>query len=166
MFWLLSVLHLHCYTLFSKLTVVPRSAMCSSSTCAFVGSKIVKAKTSQEVALSKAKVEFICIAHFMYKTIQSALHKIKIKSSVVAVCTTYISLYINSISWRFLGHQMSYLIMLTWWYLFKTCFFRAHSLWKRTKIKVKRFDGLLCHMHSYHVLGDAAQTPVISVKIL
>ena len=26
---------------------------------------------------SKVKVRFICIAHFMYKTIQSALHKIK-----------------------------------------------------------------------------------------
>ena len=26
---------------------------------------------------SKVKVKFICIAHFMYKTIQSALHKIK-----------------------------------------------------------------------------------------
>jgi len=25
----------------------------------------------------KVKVKFICIAHFMYKTIQSALHKIK-----------------------------------------------------------------------------------------
>jgi len=27
--------------------------------------------------LVKVKVKFICIAHFMYKTIQSALHKIK-----------------------------------------------------------------------------------------
>ena len=26
---------------------------------------------------SKVKVKFICIAHFMYRTIQSALHKIK-----------------------------------------------------------------------------------------
>ena len=25
----------------------------------------------------KVKVKFICIAHFMYRTIQSALHKIK-----------------------------------------------------------------------------------------
>ena len=29
------------------------------------------------LAGSKVKVKFICIAHFMYKTIQSALHKIK-----------------------------------------------------------------------------------------
>ena len=26
---------------------------------------------------NKVKVKFICIAHFMYKTIQSALHEIK-----------------------------------------------------------------------------------------
>ena len=27
--------------------------------------------------IAKVKVKFICLAHFMYKTIQSALHKIK-----------------------------------------------------------------------------------------
>ena len=29
------------------------------------------------IGFFKVKVKFICIAHFMYKTIQSALHKIK-----------------------------------------------------------------------------------------
>ena len=29
------------------------------------------------LASGKVKVKFICIAHFMYKTIQSALHEIK-----------------------------------------------------------------------------------------
>jgi len=34
--------------------------------------------TLQRITLfSQVKVKFICIAHFMYKTIQSALHKIK-----------------------------------------------------------------------------------------
>ena len=32
---------------------------------------------SEEKSKSKVKVKFICIANFMYRTIQSALHKIK-----------------------------------------------------------------------------------------
>ena len=32
---------------------------------------------NDNLSKSKVKVKFICIAHFMYKTIQSALHKMK-----------------------------------------------------------------------------------------
>ena len=41
----------------------------------------------------KVKVKFICIAHFMYKTIQSALHKIKALQQGAEKALTYVKEY-------------------------------------------------------------------------